>query len=75
MIPKKREFKAPWKESEPSMHETVTTPSHLSQKWSDMFAFGARSRRVLEDDHEEFRKPSDTTGSQQQRVRECMFGG
>ena len=56
------------------MHETVTTPSHLSQKWTDMFAFGARSRRVLEDEHGEFKKPSDATGSQQQRVRIFMFG-
>jgi len=65
-----REFKAPWKESEQSMRETVATPTHLSQKWMDMFAFGERSRNVLDQESKELQKPSDTLGSQRVRVLE-----
>lgn len=73
----KREFKAPWKEAEYSMHETHPTPSHVSQKWMDMFSFGKKSSIGYdgEDDkgerHE--KKQTDTTfGSQ--RVCVCCFG-
>lgn len=65
----KREFKAPWKEAEQSMHDTVTTPAHLSQKWMDMFAFGDGSRHgVLDYESKDTQKQSDTRGSQRQRV-------
>ncbi len=67
---RKREFKAPWKEPEQSMHETVTTPAHLSQKWMDTFSFGEKSRknRLFDQESKETQKQSDTMGSQKQRV-------
>lgn len=79
MIPQKRIFKAPWNEGDLSTHDATTTPSHLSQKWMDMFAFDAKSRDrdfdgqancsiVKRAQQSVARQKSDTLGSQQQQV-------
>ena len=72
---RKREFKAPWKEPEQSMHETVTTPAHLSQKWMDTFSFGEKSRksRLFDQESKETQKQANKQHDHKTQFHRLIF--